>query len=369
MLRRAHIAGEGDRVRGEAGGRGDLGDARVPGGASRRAASSGLRRRRPERSGRMRTRARVQTRILRGDRHDATPFASPSPASRVASGSLAPGGRRRGGGRASPSRSVAVGPDRRHPALAAHRRRARSSTSICVGHRIVLSADRGLARARASTASGSTADRGHARVGEILERPTTRVTRQLLRVDFGDLEAARRGRFSGWFWLSPRDLGYPYENVAVADAARRCARLAGPCRESRTSTRWVILVHGRAVRRSETLRAVDAVPRRGLQLAARLLPQRRRCPAQRRLPLRARRSGVARRRGGDPVRARPRRDRHRAHGLVDGRGDRAAGAHQVAALGCGARRRAGVPGGRLGGDPGLPGASCGACRRSCAPAC
>ena len=71
-------------------------------------------------------------------------------------------------------------------------------------------------------------DRGHARVGAILGRVGDRVTRELLRVDFGDLESARRGRFSGWFWLSPRDLGYPYENVAVRDPARRCAGVVDP---------------------------------------------------------------------------------------------------------------------------------------------
>ena len=102
-------------------------------------------------------------------------------------------------------------------------------------------------------------DQGHARVGAIVERTGDRVTRELLRVDFGDLESARRGRFSGWFWLSPRDLGYPYENVAIETPLGDAPAWLLPAEADPSqgaSGRWVIQVHGRAVRRSETLRAV-----------------------------------------------------------------------------------------------------------------
>ena len=102
-------------------------------------------------------------------------------------------------------------------------------------------------------------DHGHARVGAILGRVGDRVTRELLRVDFGDLERARRGRFSGWFWLRPRDLGYPYENVAVETPLGEAPAWLIPAEQGAAegpSSRWVIQVHGRAVRRSETLRAV-----------------------------------------------------------------------------------------------------------------
>ena len=72
----------------------------------------------------------------------------------------------------------------------------------------------------ASTASGSAATpatRGSARSS----RPDgLRVVRQLLAVEFGDLENARRGRFSGWFWLSPRDLGLRLRQRLGADPAR-----------------------------------------------------------------------------------------------------------------------------------------------------
>ncbi|MEP6482117.1 MAG: alpha/beta fold hydrolase [Rhodoglobus sp.] len=95
---------------------------------------------------------------------------------------------------------------------------------------------------------------GHARVGEILSYTPDTVTRQLLGVDFGDLGRARRGRFSGWFYLSPAELEVPYEDVEIntelGPAPAWLIPAAGP------SARWMIAVHGRAVRRQETLRGV-----------------------------------------------------------------------------------------------------------------
>lgn len=102
-------------------------------------------------------------------------------------------------------------------------------------------------------------DNGHARVGEILEFDTDSVTRILLGVDFGELGRARRGRFSGWYYLSPRELGYPHENVVLdTDLGPAPAWLIPAAEADRDCGRWVIQVHGRAVRRSETLRAVPA---------------------------------------------------------------------------------------------------------------
>lgn len=98
-------------------------------------------------------------------------------------------------------------------------------------------------------------DTGHARVGEIVETDRAGVTRELLGVDFGDLVSAGRGRFSGWFWLTPRALGVPYENVSVPTPLGPAPAWSIPADDTE-SDRWVILVHGRAVRRAETLRAV-----------------------------------------------------------------------------------------------------------------
>ena len=97
-------------------------------------------------------------------------------------------------------------------------------------------------------------DTGHARVGAIVSMERYGVTRELLGVDFGDIQAARRGRFSGWYWLNPRGLGLPYENVTVPTPLGPAPAWFLPAEQD--TDRWVIQVHGRAVRRAETLRAV-----------------------------------------------------------------------------------------------------------------
>jgi alpha-beta hydrolase superfamily lysophospholipase len=97
-------------------------------------------------------------------------------------------------------------------------------------------------------------DSGHARLGEIIAQDSRTVLRRVIGVDFGDLAAARRGRLSGWFHLSPRDLPFPYRDVVVQTPLGPAPAWLVPA-EGGTGSRWVINVHGRAVRRSETLRA------------------------------------------------------------------------------------------------------------------
>lgn len=97
-------------------------------------------------------------------------------------------------------------------------------------------------------------DLGHARVGEILDYTSSTVTRELLGVDLGDLKGAARGRFSGWFFLSPEDLGFPWSDVSVTTELGPAPAWLVPAEVD--TGRWVINVHGRAVRRQETLRAV-----------------------------------------------------------------------------------------------------------------
>lgn len=97
-------------------------------------------------------------------------------------------------------------------------------------------------------------DAGHARVGEILEYSAESVTRVLLGVDFGDLHSARAGRFSGWFYLSPGELGLPWEDVFVETELGPAPAWLVPAEAP--GDRWVIQVHGRAVRRQEALRAI-----------------------------------------------------------------------------------------------------------------
>ena len=97
-------------------------------------------------------------------------------------------------------------------------------------------------------------DLGHARIGEILDYSSSSVTRELLGVDVGDLAGAARGRFSGWFYLSPQDLGFEWSEVAVQTQLGPAPAWLVPAEGG--SKRWVINVHGRAVRRQETLRAL-----------------------------------------------------------------------------------------------------------------
>ncbi len=97
-------------------------------------------------------------------------------------------------------------------------------------------------------------DAGHARVGEILSYTDETVTRQLLGVDFGQLEGARRARMGGWYYLSPADLGVEWHDVVIETELG--AAPAWLVSAQGSTDRWVIHVHGRAVKRQEALRAV-----------------------------------------------------------------------------------------------------------------
>jgi pimeloyl-ACP methyl ester carboxylesterase len=100
-----------------------------------------------------------------------------------------------------------------------------------------------------------TRESGHARIGEIVASTPTTVTRRLLAVDSGDITTARRGRLTGWFYLTPADLDVPFEDVLIATPLGDAPAWLIPAADA-TTDRWAIHVHGRAVRRPETLRAV-----------------------------------------------------------------------------------------------------------------
>ncbi|MET0954371.1 MAG: alpha/beta fold hydrolase [Cryobacterium sp.] len=97
-------------------------------------------------------------------------------------------------------------------------------------------------------------DTGHARLGGIEGRTEKSVTRRVLKVDFGDLSTVVSGRLGGYSFLGPWDLGVEFSNVTVnTDLGDAPAWLIPAARDSGD---WVIQVHGRGVRRHETLRAV-----------------------------------------------------------------------------------------------------------------
>lgn len=97
---------------------------------------------------------------------------------------------------------------------------------------------------------------GHARVGEITARTATTVTRRILSIDYGDLLAAQRGRFSGWLYTGPADFGCAWTEVTIATPVGAAPAWLVPADDAAPSGKWVIQVHGRAVRREEALRAV-----------------------------------------------------------------------------------------------------------------
>jgi uncharacterized protein len=101
-------------------------------------------------------------------------------------------------------------------------------------------------------------ERGHAQLGEILRRNAVSVTRRILRIDYGDLSEARRGRLGGYAYLGPWDLGLAFEQVQVPTEVGDAPAWLIPAEaaDGIRSDRWVIQVHGRGVRREETLRAV-----------------------------------------------------------------------------------------------------------------
>jgi pimeloyl-ACP methyl ester carboxylesterase len=95
---------------------------------------------------------------------------------------------------------------------------------------------------------------GHARIGAIVGSTPTTVTRELTSVDFGVLGSGAKARLNGWYYLGPKELGYEFEDVAIDTELGAAPAWLIPAEEE--TGRWVIQVHGRAVRRSETLRAV-----------------------------------------------------------------------------------------------------------------
>ncbi|MGN8050267.1 alpha/beta fold hydrolase [Curtobacterium sp. 22159] len=95
---------------------------------------------------------------------------------------------------------------------------------------------------------------GHMRVGEVLGTTDTTVTRRIIAIDAGDPTAARKGRWGGWFYLTPGELDVPVEDVDVPTPNGPAP--AWVVRADDPEAPWAVLVHGRGVTRAETIRAV-----------------------------------------------------------------------------------------------------------------
>lgn len=102
---------------------------------------------------------------------------------------------------------------------------------------------------------------GHARLGRVVASTRKTVTRELLGLDSGRLAVGSRARIGGWFYLNPAGLGLPFEDVAIATPLGNAPAWLVPA--DKPSTTWMIGVHGRGVRRAETLRAVPIFRRNG----------------------------------------------------------------------------------------------------------
>lgn len=95
---------------------------------------------------------------------------------------------------------------------------------------------------------------GHMRVGEVLGTTDTTVTRRIIAIDAGDPTAARRGRWGGWFYLTPGELDVPVEDIDIPTPNGPAP--AWVVRADDADAPWAVLVHGRGVTRAETIRAV-----------------------------------------------------------------------------------------------------------------
>lgn len=102
---------------------------------------------------------------------------------------------------------------------------------------------------------------GYARLGDILSTEPGRVTRAVEEVVVGDLDTARAGRWTGWYYLTPGDLGLPHLDILIPTELGQQPAWHIPA--ERPSGQWAILVHGRGVTRSESLRAVPTLHEAG----------------------------------------------------------------------------------------------------------
>lgn len=151
------------------------------------------------------------------------------------------------------ARKVIIPPSRRDEDIPIHR--------VDLGAGLVVLASTPDSRLPGEYSFWFARDDGHARIGEIVSSDAGTVTRRILGVDFGDLTHARRGRLTGWFYLSPRDLDVPFRNLQIATPLGDAPAWLIPAASA--TTRWAIHVHGRAVRRSETLRSVPVFRQAG----------------------------------------------------------------------------------------------------------
>lgn len=105
--------------------------------------------------------------------------------------------------------------------------------------------------------------RGHARLGDILDRAAGTVTRELVSVERGELHVGATGQIKGWWYTTPDELGIPFERITVPTELGDAEAWMFTTRRSR-KRRWAVHVHGRGGLPQETLRGVAAMSRLGI---------------------------------------------------------------------------------------------------------
>src|SRR5690606_35104215 len=103
----------------------------------------------------------------------------------------------------------------------------------------------------------------HLRMGEIRAMTETTVTREVLGVDFGDLQPGP-ARFNSHYYAQRPDraLGLATEDVTIEAEIGDLPAWLVPAAEP--TDRWAVLVHGRGAKRFECVRAVRTLHASGL---------------------------------------------------------------------------------------------------------
>lgn len=109
--------------------------------------------------------------------------------------------------------------------------------------------------------------KGHACIGAIVDDDLNAgtVTRQVERVDAGDLRSATAGIWSGYAYSRPEQLGLPFEEVKISVSGGLAPAWKFESMASNSAgTTWAIHAHGMGGKRAGALRGVPAASKLGL---------------------------------------------------------------------------------------------------------
>ena len=105
------------------------------------------------------------------------------------------------------------------------------------------------------------------KLGTVVAETDATVTRKLLTEVDRSTRLPRPAGFSGWYYDQPEQLHLPFERVLIGAPVGPCPAWLFPAEPGSASDAadglWVIQVHGRGARRTETLRAVPLFRRLG----------------------------------------------------------------------------------------------------------